>query len=262
MGSQKGLIVLCLLHLCVQSIQGDVNPDVLARMIQYFADNVQPKTKDGQPAQYAFAITVPQAQCTSEQSDIQTVFSREEAEYVKNFISNGDTCVLCSQTGSESGIVIATRPNVPRKEHAEHILLYPLGNSPMNKLLAKTDQNSCIVFYSYNSPCVTKCIESADNILDGLSDWKNIRKDAMNVFVFEKIWQKDAWRKDMAKDLMKIQDQVPLYRCNNTNEMECQKCVDQNTGKVIPFCLPEKKSKFLYFQKMLLSVIKRWLVNE
>lgn len=210
------------------------------------SSSVQPQTGKGEPAQYAFAITVPSAQCTSEQSDIQTVFSKEEAEYVKTVITEGNTCELCSQ----SGIVIATRPK--NKEHAEHILLYPLGNSPMSKLLKEADQNSCIVFYSYNSPCVTKCIQSEDNILEALSNWKNIRKEAMNVFVFEKIWQKDKWRKDMAEDLLKIDNQVPLYRCDNTNGMECQKCVEKNTENVIPFCLPERKSLFLYFLEMFL----------
>ncbi|XP_016317803.1 uncharacterized protein LOC107669886 isoform X1 [Sinocyclocheilus anshuiensis] len=250
----RGLIVLCLLHLCVQSIQGDVSPAALANMIQYFDVNVQPKAD----AQYAIAISVPQDQCTKEGAVIETVFSKEDAKYVKDVITKGEKCVLCTTSSN----VIATRPNGTTKEHSEHILLYPLGNSPMDKLLKKTDQNSCVVFYSYNSPCVTKCIQNTDNILDGLSNWKNMRKEGMNVFVFENIWQKDAWRKDMEKDLLQINAEVPLYRCNRKNVMECQKCVEKNTGKVIPFCLPEKKSIFLYFQKMLLSVIKSWRVNE
>uniref|UniRef100_A0A673KV54 Uncharacterized protein n=1 Tax=Sinocyclocheilus rhinocerous TaxID=307959 RepID=A0A673KV54_9TELE len=216
--------------------------------------SVQPKAD----AQYAIAISVPQDQCTKEGAVIETVFSKENAKYVKDVITKGEKCVLCTTSSN----VIATRPNGTTKEHSEHILLYPLGNSPMDKLLKKTDQNSCVVFYSYNSPCVTKCIQSTDNILDGLSNWKNMRKEGMNVFVFEKIWQKDAWRKDMDKDLLQINAEVPLYRCNRKNVMECQKCVEKNTGKVIPFCLPEKKSIFLYFQKMLLSMIKSWHVNE
>ncbi|KAK9961829.1 hypothetical protein ABG768_007229 [Culter alburnus] len=257
MASLKGLVVLCLLHLCVQSIQADVNPAALAKMIQYFDDNVQPKTKPD--VQYAIAITVPQAQCTQEGSDIQTVFSREDAQNVRNILNNGEKCVLCTPSQN----VIAARPTQKPREHAEHFLLYPIGNSPMDKLLALADQNSCIVFYSYNSPCVTRCIQSDDNILNGLENWKNIRKEAMNVFVFEKIWQKDEWRKDMEKDLLKIHAQVPLYRCDiNNNVMECQNCVEKNTGKVIPFCLPKKKSLLFYFQKTLLSMIKRvWRVN-
>ncbi|KAK7156096.1 hypothetical protein R3I94_006233 [Phoxinus phoxinus] len=258
MASLKCVVVLCLLYVCVQRIQGDVNPAVLARMIQYFDDNVQPRTKSD--VQYAIAISVPQSQCTDEQSDIQTVFSREDAEQLRNNLTNGEKCVLCTPSQN----VIAARPTPKPVEHAEHFLLYPVGNSPMDKLLALADQNSCIVFYSYNSPCVTKCIQSKDNILPGLSNWKNIRKDAMNVFVYEKIWQKDTWRKDMEKDLLKIHAEVPLYRCDiNDNVMQCQNCVERNTGKVIPFCLPEKKSLLFYFRKMLLSMFKRaWRVNE
>lgn len=179
---------------------------------------------------------------------------------MRNILNSGEKCVLCTPSKN----VIAARPTQKPREHAEHFLLYPIGNSPMDKLLALADQNSCIVFYSYNSPCVTRCIQRDDNILNGLENWKNIRKEAMNVFVFEKIWQKDEWRKDMEKDLLKIHEQVPLYRCDiKNNVMECQDCVEKNTGKVIPFCLPKKKSLLFYFQKTLLSMIKLvWRVNE
>ncbi len=216
------------------------------------SSSVQPTTMID--AHYAIAITVSQDQCTEEQSTIQTVFSREEAEQVRNLLNNKEKCVLCTQSEN----VIATRPNGATKEHAEHILLYPLGNSPMDKLLNKADQNSCVVFYSYNSPCVTKCILSDDNILPGLANWKN-RREGMNVFIFNKIWQKDTWRKDMATDLLRIHEQVPLSRCARRNVMECQNCVNRNT--VIPFCLPERRSVLLYFQKMLLSMIKILYAN-
>uniref|UniRef100_A0A8C1HQU3 Uncharacterized protein n=1 Tax=Cyprinus carpio carpio TaxID=630221 RepID=A0A8C1HQU3_CYPCA len=217
--SLRGPIILCLLHLCVQSIQGEVNPAALVK------GTCHPDV------QYVMAITVPKAQCTEEQSDIQTVFSKKDAENVRNLLNKGDKCVLCTSSKN----IIAARPTQKPKEHAEHVLLYPLSNSPMDKLLAETDEKSCVVFYSHNSPCVTRCIEGQENILEGLSNWKNIRKEAMNVFVFNKIWQKDAWRKDMAKDLLKIHEQVPLYRCTRTNVMECQNCVERNNEDVIAF---------------------------
>ncbi|RXN35667.1 hypothetical protein ROHU_003641 [Labeo rohita] len=115
----RGLIVLCLLHMCVQSIQSDVSPAALAEMIQYFDDNVQPKAD----AQYALAILVPQDQCTNEEAVIENVFSKEDAKNVKDVITKGEKCVLCTTSGN----VIAMRPNGTTKEHAEHILLYPLG---------------------------------------------------------------------------------------------------------------------------------------
>ncbi|XP_073674174.1 uncharacterized protein [Garra rufa] len=248
MVSLKCLIVLCLLHLCVRNIRGQVNPAALAKIIKYFDDNVQPKTTIETNAQYAIAISVPPDLCKNEQSKIENVFSREEAQNVKNVITEGKTCVLCSPN------VIATRPNGKTKEHAEHILLFPPGNSPMDTLLKKTDQNNCVVFYTYNSPCVNKCIKGADNIFPGLKDWKNIRK-GMNVFVFEELW-KDV-DKNIAEDFKMINELVPLYRCASTNVMECQNCVNGNT--VDKFCLPKKKSILLHFQEMYLSMIELFL---
>lgn len=199
--------------------------------------SVQPNTKPD--AQYAIAIRVLRAQCTNENFDIETEFSRGNATNVRDVLNRGEMCVLC--TPSEN--VIAARPTRKRpKEHAEHRLLYPVGNSPMDKLLKKADKDSCVVFYTYNSPCVKQCIQSTDNILPGLSNWINEQKEAMNVFVFEKIYEKDS-KKDMEIYIRKIYAKVPLYRCtsNNTMEwMECKNCVDQNS-KVDSFCLPEKK---------------------
>ncbi len=102
------------------------------------SSSVQPKTKIGTNAQYAMAMS--HDICTNEQSQIENVFSREEAEYVKDIITEGKTCVLCSASSN----VIATRPNVVTGENSEHILLFPPGNSPMDTLLNNTDQNNCV----------------------------------------------------------------------------------------------------------------------
>ncbi|KAK9961820.1 hypothetical protein ABG768_007220 [Culter alburnus] len=237
----RGLIFLCLLHLCVQGIQG-VNTAVLAKMIQYFYDNVQPQTQKTQTdAQYALAIRVPLDQCKKEESDIQTVFSKDDAQKVKDKLGKGEKCLLNEgEQCTSSSNVIATRPDLKTKEHSEHILLYPLSNSPMGRLLAKADKDSCVVFYSYNSPCVQTCIQSDDNILAGLSNWINIRKEGMNAFVFQEIWQKDSKKKDLQEEFLKINAVVPLYRCKkSSNAMACRKCVENNI--MDPFCLPEKK---------------------
>lgn len=106
---------------------------------------------------------------------------------VNDELSKGQKCLLCT----DSCNVIAAGPNLTTKKHSEHVLLYPLGGSPMDKLLEQADQNSCVAFYSYNSPCVKTCIQGKDNILNGLSNWINTRKVGMNALVFEEIWQKD-----------------------------------------------------------------------
>lgn len=198
------------------------------------SSSVQPKTQSQTDAQYAIAIGVPPDQCTKEGSDIQTVFPQQDAKLVKDKLKNGEKCFLCTSSN-----VIATRPDLKTKEHSEHILLYPPLKSPMDKLLAKADKDSCVVFYSYNSPCVKTCIKSEDNILAGISNWINIRKEGMNAFVFQEIWQQDK-KKDLQEEFLKINAVVPLYRCKKTsNAMACQKCVENNI--MDPFCLPEKK---------------------
>ncbi|XP_073682014.1 uncharacterized protein [Garra rufa] len=229
------LIVSGIIYLDVQSIESDVNPASLAKIIKYFSTNVQPKTKQGKDTQYAIAISVPRSQCTDEHADIQKVFSKRDATHVKDELSKGQKCLLCT----ESRNVIAARPNRTTKEHSEHVLLYPVGESPMYMLLEQADQNRCVVFYSYNSPCVHKCIRGQDNILDGLSNWMNKRKEGMNALVFEEIWQKDI-TKNLQEEFLKMNVVVPLYRCKRTSDgMECQKCVENNN--VDTFCLPEKK---------------------
>lgn len=184
-------------------------------------------------AQYAIVISVPLDQCINEQSDIQTVFSIEDAELVKEKLNKGEKCFIFTSSN-----VIATRPDLKTKKHSENILLYPLGNSPMDKLLAKADQNTCVIFYSYYSPCVKTCIEGKDNILDGLSNWINKRKEGMNIFVFEKIWQKDS-NKNLKEQFLKINKIVDLYRCKTIGDvMKCVKCVEN--GIVDRFCLSDK----------------------
>ncbi|XP_052407472.1 uncharacterized protein LOC127952776 [Carassius gibelio] len=231
----RGVIIfLCLLHLCVQGVQ-DVNTVCLAQMTQYFYDNVQPKTKQGTDAQYALSIYVPPAHCVDKHAKIKNVFDKEDATLVKMLLNRGDKCELCTELKN----VIASRPDMKTSEHSEHVLLYPVGNSLMDKLLAKARDQSCVVFYSYNSPCVTTCLQSADNILEGLRNWINKRKieGQMNAFVFQEIWDKD---KDLQTEFKKIDEIVPLYRCRrNRNVMQCKKCVNNNV--VDPFCLPKKK---------------------
>lgn len=186
-------------------------------------------------AQYAIAISVLRAQCTDVDADIQNVFSNKDAKHVRDELSKGQKCLLCT----DSRNVIAARPNLTTNEHSEHVLLYPLGESPMDKLLEQADQSSCVVFYSYNSPCVKTCMHGEDNIFNGLSNWINTRKKGMNAFVFEEIWQKDR-KKNLAEEFLKINVVVPLYRCKRTSdEMECWKCVENKN--VNTNCLLENK---------------------
>ncbi|XP_050960514.1 uncharacterized protein LOC127161804 [Labeo rohita] len=234
----RGLVIfLCLLHLCVQGIQG-VNTVCLAKMTQYFYDKVQPKTKNGTDTQYALSIYLPPAHCVDRRANIENKFDDAQAAQVKALLNNHAKCELCTKPKN----VIASRTVLThdnKVEHSEHVLLYPVGKSLMDELLAKARHESCVVFYSYNSPCVETCLQSADNILEGLRNWINKRKGKMNAFVFQEIWQKDL-DEDLETEFKRIDAIVPLYRCmRNSEEMKCRKCVENNV--MDSFCLPNRK---------------------
>ncbi len=132
----------------------------------------------------------------------------------------------------------------------------------VSKQLARAREQSCVVFYSYNSPCVKTCLQSADNIMEGLRNWINKRKDKINAFVFQEIWQKDK-DKDLQKEFQNIDKIVPFYRFMRiSNAMECRKCVKNND--MDPFCLLRNKlflellikEVFFFFQELLTSRFK------
>uniref|UniRef100_A0A671RQV0 Uncharacterized protein n=1 Tax=Sinocyclocheilus anshuiensis TaxID=1608454 RepID=A0A671RQV0_9TELE len=110
-------VLIVLLYLGVQSTERDVKPGALPKIFKYFVDNVQPKTKMQKDAQYAIAISVLRAQCTDVRADIQNAFSNKDAKHVKDELSKGQKCLLCT----DSRNVIAARPNRTTKEHSEHI---------------------------------------------------------------------------------------------------------------------------------------------
>lgn len=214
----RGLILICLLQL---SVQVDVNKVALAKMLKYFDDNVQPKPG----AQYAIAIRLSKNQCTDEKFSITSVFSLKDAKIVKETIKNGQTCDVCTSPKN----VIAARPQTEDpNDHSEYRLLYPVGKSPMDNLLKNVDKNSCVVFYTYNSPCVKECISGEKNILEGLSNWKNKLKDGINVFAFQSIWGKDV-TKDLPSEFQKIDKIVSLYQCPEAEQINCFKCRGQKT---------------------------------
>ncbi len=220
----------------------------------FISSSVQPK-QGKQNFQYALAIAFNQDQCTNEQSDIQREFSMEDAKNVRNLLNGKEKCNLCTSSKN----VIASRP-VPisknKDEHAEHVLLYPVGSSLMSDLLREKSKAECVVFYSYNSPCVKTCLRGSNNILEGLKNWINIRKYKMNAFVFQDVWQNNK-RSDLEQEFVNINTIVPLYRCVRTdNVMECRKCVEN--GVVDSFCLPEQNLVFVLFQEMFTSTFELW----
>ncbi|RXN11966.1 hypothetical protein ROHU_029835 [Labeo rohita] len=72
------LFIFCLLHLCVQGNHVPVNTEVLAKIIQYFDDKLQP-TLHNRPNQYSVVIRVPYQECTDKFS-LDSVFNSNEVK--------------------------------------------------------------------------------------------------------------------------------------------------------------------------------------
>ncbi|XP_039541451.1 uncharacterized protein LOC120488928 [Pimephales promelas] len=224
------MFVFFLLHLCIQCNNVQVKTDVLAKMIQYFDDKLQP-TNHGIPNQYSVIIRVPYQQCT-EQFSLDSVFNTDEIKNAFNDFKTNGQRRLCEVTQEEVRLA-AAKPSwiqmIRETLHSEYVLIYPkdaTNTSPMDKILKMVNDDQCVVLYTYNSPCIEKCIDDVNGtILYGLSNWLNTQTTGIKAFVFQEIWHKD-WTLDR-DHFKKINDRVPLYRCvKEKSQMKCYKCGD------------------------------------
>uniref|UniRef100_A0A671PC72 Uncharacterized protein n=1 Tax=Sinocyclocheilus anshuiensis TaxID=1608454 RepID=A0A671PC72_9TELE len=215
----------------IQSDEETVDLNVLAKMIQYFDAMLQPGGNNHN--QYSVLIRVPSQQCTT-QFNLDSVFNTEEVKNGLNHFKNNDQRRIYEFTG-DSVSLTATKPTKETpgskkfKYHSEYVLISSVApnQSPLEKILTNTNNNQCVVLYTYNSPCIKKCITDANkNILKGLLDWKVKQTTGIKAFVFQEIWQGDL-SANLEEQFAKIDNLVPLYRCvKNDNQMQCYKCGD------------------------------------
>ncbi|XP_051719357.1 uncharacterized protein LOC127495930 [Ctenopharyngodon idella] len=239
----SGLLLLFLLSDWTESVEDDtVDINTLARIINFFEQNYKRVDKDGHPRQYAIAINVPKHQCQQNFFPAQNNFlPQEKVENVKNAI-NDETNALYQ--GSEL-IAAGTRKVVINKKkqynmHSESLLLNPVGNSPMTKLLDES-KDSCSVFYTFDSPCVDTCLDAtgSHSIIEALKNWKE--HDGIKAFVFKNFWKFDEkdTKKDLQAEFKQIVAHVPLFRC--VSENECYACKGEGNTPIDEHCLPPKE---------------------
>ncbi len=192
---------------------------------------------DGHPRQYATAINVPKNQCQQNFNPSQNNFlTQEDALNVKNAITDETNGLY---QGAQL-IAAGTRKVVISKKktyniHSESLLLNPVDNSPMTKLLNK-EKDGCSVFYTFYSPCVNTCLDATGehSIIDALKNWKE--NSGIKAFVFKNFWKFDT-EKDLQTEFKQIVSHVPLYRC--VSETECYAC--KGEGNIDTHCLPPKQ---------------------
>lgn len=199
--------------------------------------------------QYAVAINVPAEQCKEKFSG--KFLSDENKNVVRNDL-NDDTKRLYK--GKQ---MVAARPkgrSTTSKIHSERALLICEDNNqavtPVQNLLNTGDKNGCVVFYTYNSPCLDYCLnQTKDNdeqnrvsvqtakgrtnvlpavkkcILNSLSILTN--HPGPKAFVFSQVYENDRNKTELASALKEVAEMVPLYKCNTT---ECIECLDNNNN--------------------------------
>lgn len=113
------------------------------------------------------------------------------------------------------------------KVHSESILLRipdKHGEVPMSRLLNKYP-DGCVVFYTYNSPCVQTCTapDGDHSILPALQQFfQNYR--GQKAFVFTDIFFRDKSKAQLAEQLKLVDDRIPLYRCTKNQQNQISEC--------------------------------------
>ncbi|XP_072546591.1 uncharacterized protein [Salminus brasiliensis] len=224
-GSLGAFVLLCLLAIGCRSSKADsVDIQTLARIIQFF-DNNYKKVENNAVRQYAVAINVPIKQCQKNFAPDQSNFlTNEVATNVKNKIYDEKVALYEGQELIAAGTLNRGKKY---KRHSESILMNapppppPNMPSPMENLLNK-QKDECVVFYTYNSPCVNTCIDVKGeySILKMLDSWS--KRGGLKAFVFRDIWKFDT-EKDLKEKFKAITQYVPLYRC--VSPQTCYECL-------------------------------------
>ncbi|XP_051980832.1 uncharacterized protein LOC127642189, partial [Xyrauchen texanus] len=230
--SLSGLLLI-LLPLFTQSVQGEtVDLKTLAKIIQFFEQNYKRVDRDGHARQYATAINVLKKQCQVGFSPSQNNFlTKEIAGNVKNAIADEKNALY---QGTQL-IAAGTRNMNKYNMHSESLLLNPADKSPMTNLLNKKKDDSCTVFYTFDSPCSNTCLneKSDHNIIKALDNWK--KHSGIKAFVFKNFWKFDK-KDDLKKKFKEIVARVPLYRC--VSENVCHDCKGEGNTPIDEHCLP------------------------
>ncbi|XP_036417905.1 uncharacterized protein LOC118801647 [Colossoma macropomum] len=206
--------------------------------------------------QFAVAINVPAEKCSTRVKPDQSFLPDDPALKVKRAMNRP------ARVYRGRRIIAAKQKmiNETSSYHPEYLLLIQsnppntTSHDPLLKSLLNKDKHGCVVFYTYNSPCVKSCstIEGADSILPALDMLRDHK--GPKAFVFRKVWKhyvgssqktehdggwhcfssgsgafvmvtyQDYFPQHKA-NIRAVNAKVPLYRCDGAH---CDHCVHSN----------------------------------
>ncbi|CAM5173145.1 unnamed protein product [Eretmochelys imbricata] len=217
---RAGLLLLPLLLCFGPETAGTIDLAALKNIVDHVNNN------GGVNKQYAFAATLPHATCSDPQ-DVATYLPMTQLADMRKTIG-----LFGALYNPPSGNIVAARPKEvttqSRKytEHSEWRLLSG-PNSLVAQLMHRTyGQNSCLILFTFNSPCSTKCLREAgrSSIVQMTSAAFLAIDNNYKAFVFQKIFSYDlrpvVTRQDLLQAWHRLRH-VPLLRCDNNG---CQDC--------------------------------------
>uniref|UniRef100_A0AAR2JKI3 Uncharacterized protein n=1 Tax=Pygocentrus nattereri TaxID=42514 RepID=A0AAR2JKI3_PYGNA len=188
--------------------------------------------------QFAVAINVPAEKCSAGVTPDQNFLPDDGARKVIDAMDGTAKVYKGQRLIGAKPKPISNNPNI--NYHSEYLLLIqsnPPATSPDDPLmmqLLNTNPDGCVVFYTYNSPCVKTCSTpnkrySIIPALDMFTDHKGPK-----AFVFGQVWKHDVNKAQWETNMRAVNGKVPLYRCNNAG---CTLCVDNNDKINTQYCL-------------------------
>ncbi|XP_033026927.1 uncharacterized protein LOC117059364 [Lacerta agilis] len=202
---------------------GSIDPNNLKAIIDYIREYGIANNH------YAVAVRLDNRYCRSPtRQNLETALPRNQMNQMRNEISRKNGMYNPQQIGD----VVAARPNFLERsvQHAEWRLLTGDQNSPVERILANKDQNSCLIFFSQLSPCVNRCLNENDmkNIVRVVNPLFNRYNEDSRAFVFESIYRKDAVKEhEVVLGAWQRIQRAPLFRCYAGNRA-CIQCFNSN----------------------------------
>ncbi|CAI5790423.1 Hypothetical predicted protein [Podarcis lilfordi] len=232
--SQLGFSLLSVTFLlCLTSgAFGSIDPDKLKAIIDYIREY------GIRTGHYAVAVRLDNTYCRNPtRQNLETALPTNQMSEMRRAITEENGIYNPPQIGD----VVAARPRSLTyfAEHAEWRLLNGGQNSPVERILANKDQNSCLIFFSKLSPCVGRCLNENNmrNIVQVVNPLFNRFNEDARAFVFQFIYARDAEREDtvVLGAWQRIQH-APLFRCY-AGKRACIKCFNHDQSHTNSPCL-------------------------
>ncbi|XDV32778.1 hypothetical protein PO909_003501 [Leuciscus waleckii] len=195
------ILLLCLLHFSTCAVGEDVNPTILMSTVQKFQNVLAEDI-----GQYTVVFRVEKSKCLEDSGYPDQILLTQ----VNKTLQNNEVY------RSNDRDLIAAKADKDLQLDSEFRLKNYLGD-----ILNVGDK--CVVYFTFNSPCLSKCLSGHSNIktsLRRLQRYNGIKASAFqNIFA----WEGGSDNRNAVINRLKtIARSLPYYQCER-NQAECER---------------------------------------